>query len=58
MHAKPVRILIVLRVCAVQSYQQDPGNGREALVEAALDQAEGADMLLVKPGTSFKNYEV
>jgi delta-aminolevulinic acid dehydratase/porphobilinogen synthase len=29
---------------------QDPANGREALIEAALDEAEGADMLMVKPG--------
>jgi hypothetical protein len=28
---------------------QDPANGREALIEAALDVAEGADMLMVKP---------
>lgn len=33
-----------------KTYQQDPANGREALVEAALDVAEGADMLMVKPG--------
>jgi len=31
-------------------YVQDPANGREALIEAALDVAEGADMLMVKPG--------
>ena len=30
--------------------QQNPANGREALLEAALDSAEGADILLVKPG--------
>ena len=35
-----------------KTYQQDPANGREALIEAALDAAEGADMLMVKPGTS------
>ena len=29
-----------------KTYQQDPANGREALIEAALDQAEGADMAL------------
>lgn len=33
-----------------KTYQQDPANGREALIEAALDAAEGADMLMVKPG--------
>ena len=32
---------------------QDPANGREALVEAALDAAEGADMLMVKPGMPY-----
>jgi porphobilinogen synthase len=37
-----------------RSYQMDPANGREALVEAALDAAEGADLLMVKPaGTSL-----
>ncbi len=32
-----------------RSYQQDPRNGREALTEIALDLAEGADMVMVKP---------
>jgi len=36
-----------------KTYQQDPANGREALIEAALDQAEGADMLMVKPGMPY-----
>uniref|UniRef100_A0A7S2XYQ0 Delta-aminolevulinic acid dehydratase n=1 Tax=Fibrocapsa japonica TaxID=94617 RepID=A0A7S2XYQ0_9STRA len=36
-----------------KTYQQDPANGREALVEAALDVAEGADMLMVKPGMPY-----
>ncbi|CAM9946230.1 unnamed protein product, partial [Choristocarpus tenellus] len=36
-----------------KTYQQDPANGREALVEAALDAAEGADMLMVKPGMPY-----
>lgn len=30
-----------------KTYQQDPANGREALLEAALDTAEGADLLMV-----------
>src|SRR5690606_30740486 len=30
-------------------YQLDPANRREALTEAALDEAEGADILMVKP---------
>ena len=32
-----------------RTYQQDPGNGREALLEMSLDVDEGADILLVKP---------
>jgi porphobilinogen synthase len=32
-----------------RGYQMDPANGREALHEMALDVAEGADILLVKP---------
>jgi len=36
-----------------KTYQQDPANGREALVEAALDAQEGADMLMVKPGMPY-----
>jgi len=35
------------------SYQQDPGNGREALREVALDLAEGADIVMVKPAGSY-----
>ena len=33
----------------LREYQMDPANGREALREMALDVAEGADILLVKP---------
>ena len=36
-----------------KTYQQDPANGREALIEAALDVAEGADILMVKPGMPY-----
>jgi porphobilinogen synthase len=32
-----------------RGYQMDPANGREAMREMAVDLAEGADMLLVKP---------
>ncbi|HZC31878.1 MAG TPA: porphobilinogen synthase, partial [Candidatus Bathyarchaeia archaeon] len=32
-----------------RGYQMDPANGREAIREMALDVAEGADILLVKP---------
>lgn len=35
------------------SYQMDPANGREALLESLLDEAEGADMLMVKPGLAY-----
>ncbi len=35
------------------SYQMDPGNAREALREAALDEEEGADMLMVKPALPY-----
>jgi porphobilinogen synthase len=35
------------------SHQMDPANGREALREAAIDIAEGADMLMVKPGLPY-----
>jgi porphobilinogen synthase len=36
-----------------RSYQQDPGNAAEALREVALDVAEGADMVMVKPALSY-----
>ena len=36
-----------------KTYQMDPANGREAIVEALLDEAEGADMLMVKPATWY-----
>lgn len=36
-----------------KSYQMNPANSREALVEAALDEAEGADFLLVKPALAY-----
>jgi porphobilinogen synthase len=35
------------------SYQMDPGNSDEALHEVALDLAEGADMVMVKPGLPY-----
>jgi porphobilinogen synthase len=34
-------------------YQMDPANGDEAIKEVALDVAEGADMLMVKPALSY-----
>ncbi|MCW5700014.1 MAG: porphobilinogen synthase [Rhodospirillales bacterium] len=36
-----------------KTYQMDPGNGDEALREVALDIAEGADMVMVKPGLPY-----
>jgi porphobilinogen synthase len=36
-----------------KSHQMDPANWREALREAALDVAEGADMLMVKPALPY-----
>jgi porphobilinogen synthase len=35
------------------TYQMDPGNTNEALREVALDIAEGADMVMVKPGMPY-----
>jgi porphobilinogen synthase len=36
-----------------KTYQMDPANVREALREAALDEAEGADILMVKPAGPY-----
>jgi len=36
-----------------QTYQMDPGNSDEALWEVGLDLAEGADMVMVKPGLPY-----
>jgi porphobilinogen synthase len=36
-----------------RTYQQDPANGREALREVALDLAEGADLVMVKPAMAY-----
>ncbi len=35
------------------TYQMDPGNAREAITEAQLDEQEGADILMVKPGLAY-----
>ncbi len=35
------------------SYQMDPANGDEALWEVGLDLAEGADMVMIKPGMPY-----
>jgi porphobilinogen synthase len=36
-----------------REYQMDPANLREAVLEAGLDEAEGADMLMVKPALAY-----
>ena len=36
-----------------KAYQQDPANRREALAEVALDVAEGADIVMVKPALAY-----
>lgn len=36
-----------------KSYQMDPGNAREAILEAKLDFEEGADILMVKPALPY-----
>lgn len=36
-----------------RTYQMDPANSREALKEIALDVAEGADLLMVKPALAY-----
>ena len=36
-----------------KSYQMDPANSDEALREVALDIAEGADMVMIKPGLPY-----
>ena len=49
-----------------KSYQMNPANVREALIEADLDVAEGADILMVKPALAYldviktlkENYDV
>lgn len=36
-----------------KTYQMDPANKQEALIEAALDESEGADFLMVKPALAY-----
>ena len=36
-----------------KSYQMDPANAREALLEAGLDYGEGADIMMVKPASMY-----
>jgi len=36
-----------------RAYQMDPANGREAILETALDAIEGADLVMVKPALAY-----
>lgn len=36
-----------------RTYQQEPGNAREALLEVELDVAEGADIVMIKPAMGY-----
>jgi porphobilinogen synthase len=36
-----------------KTYQMDPANAHEALIEAKLDEHEGADFLMIKPALSY-----
>jgi len=36
-----------------KAYQMDPANGREAIRESLIDEAEGADILMIKPGMPY-----
>ena len=36
-----------------RTYQQDPANAREAMREVRLDLAEGADLVMIKPASSY-----
>jgi porphobilinogen synthase len=44
---------VSLGVKGKQTYQMDPANSDEALREVALDIAEGADMVMIKPGLPY-----
>jgi len=52
----PFRDAVDVRIAAGgdrKAYQQDFRNGREALAEVALDVAEGAEMVMVKPALAY-----
>jgi porphobilinogen synthase len=36
-----------------KTYQMNPANAKEAIIEAKLDEAEGADFLMVKPALAY-----
>jgi porphobilinogen synthase len=55
-HTVLLYLLLLIRIKGFgdkKTYQQDPGNSREAVREAELDVAEGADMLMIKPGMPY-----
>jgi porphobilinogen synthase len=50
----PFRDAVESTLCGDRlTYQQDPANSREALRETALDLAEGADIVMVKPAMAY-----
>jgi porphobilinogen synthase len=50
----PFRDAVNSQLCGDRtSYQQDPSNVRESLRELALDLAEGADLVMVKPAMAY-----
>ncbi|MGH3688065.1 MAG: porphobilinogen synthase [Pseudonocardiaceae bacterium] len=50
----PFRDAVESQLCGDRlTYQQDPANAREALREVALDLAEGADIVMVKPAMPY-----
>jgi len=51
LHSAPVEAANVPR--DKKTYQMDPANAREAILEAMLDEAEGADLMMVKPGLPY-----
>jgi porphobilinogen synthase len=51
LHSAPVAAPNVPR--DKKTYQMDPANARGAIVEAMLDEAEGADIMMVKPGLPY-----
>lgn len=48
-----VRASTLLGKTEKSTYQMDPGNSDEAMHEIALDLAEGADMIIIKPGMPY-----
>ena len=49
----PVHRVQLCAQAAARRRRQDPGNYREALREALADEAEGADIMMVKPGLPY-----